>query len=80
MSGVQRQRDRVRRFADFREDVFGAVLGNFPENRIYERRRRTLSRCFDQFHTFEDRGARRNSGEKLQLIHAETQRGSDFAI
>ncbi len=53
---------------------------NFPENRIHERRRRTLSRRFDKFHAFEDRRARRNSGEKLQLIRAETQRGENLAV
>src|ERR1019366_458638 len=80
MSSVLSQRDRVGRFAYVRKDVFGTSFCHFSKNRIHERSRRTLSRRFDQFHTFEDRGACWNSGEKLQLIHAETQRGQNFAV
>ncbi len=80
MSGVLRQCDRVGRFADFREDVYRACTGNFSEDRIHERRSRALTRGFDEFHAFENRCARRNPGEKLQLIHAEAQCGQDLGI
>src|ERR1035437_7937100 len=80
MSSVLSQRDRVGRFAYVRKDVFGASFCHFSKNRIHERSRRTLSRRFDQFHTFEDRGACWNSGKKLQLIPTETQRSPNFVI
>ena len=80
MSGARRQRRSIRRFSDLSKNVACFGFRKFSQDCIHKWRGRALSRHFDEFDTLEDRGAGRNSGKKLQLIRAESQRDQHLAI